>query len=469
MRSEEFRRHAHALVDWMADYLEAEVPRVAPATKPGDVLAQLPNTAPEHPETFEDIFRDFEAFIVPNMTHWNDPKWFAYFPANNSPPSVLAEMLTATLGAQCMSWQTSPAATELEQVVMNWLKKACDLPESMVGVLQDTASTATLVAMLTAREKFTHGEFGRTGTSPQTLRVYATDQAHSSIDKAVKLAGFGSTNLVRVATTSDLSMDPDALANAVLADLQAGHTPSVVCATVGTTSTTANDPLRAIGRVCDQHGLWFHVDAAYAGSAALLPEKRHLFEGLEYADSYVFNPHKWLLTNFDCTAYYVRDPDALLYACGLTPEYLRTAWDGDVPNFRDWGIQLGRRFRALKLYFVMRSYGVTGLQALLRNHIEMADALRAEVQKHPEFECHDSGEYGLVCLRATPQDVQDLNALNASILSYANGALCGYATHTVVDGKFLIRISIGQWRTTPDHVFAYWRALQAGLRAAKGA
>jgi len=338
MDPDEFRRHAHVLVDWMADYLrDVGTLPVTPAVAPGDIRRQVPAAPPLDPEPFEALFGDFQRVILPGMTHWNHPGWFAYFPGNNSPPSILGEMLTATLGAQCMSWATSPAATELEQVVMDWLRQMMDLPAGFVGVIQDTASTATLVALLSARERATGGKAGAAGLAAAgtPLAVYASREAHSSIDKAVKLAGYGLDLLRPIETDEVYALRPDALALALEADRNAGIRPACVVASVGTTSSTAIDPLRPIGELCRRSGAWLHVDAAYAGAAAIVPELRPLFDGIEAADSIVFNPHKWLLTNFDCTAYFVRDPAALLSTFQATPEYLRTAYDADVVNFRD--------------------------------------------------------------------------------------------------------------------------------------
>jgi len=402
------------------------------------------------------------------MTHWNHPGWFAYFPGNNSPPSILGEMLTATMGAQCMSWATSPAATELEQVVMDWLRQMMDLPAGMVGVIQDTASTATLVALLTARERATGGRAGAAGLSAagEPLAVYASREAHSSIDKAVKLAGVGLDMLRHVETDEAYAMRPDALARALDADRSAGIRPACVVATVGTTSSTAIDPLRPIAELCRRSGAWLHVDAAYAGAAAIVPELRSMFDGIEAADSIVFNPHKWLLTNFDCTAYFVRDPATLLSTFQATPEYLRTAYDADVVNFRDWGIQLGRRFRALKLWFVIRSYGVEGLRAIIRRHVELAHELAGWIEESPDFELMAPVPFGLVCFRFRPsgRSEEQLDALNARLLTAVNGTRERYLTHTRLGGRYAIRLVVGQRATERAHVRGAWEAVREAAR-----
>jgi aromatic-L-amino-acid decarboxylase len=469
MHPEDFRRHAHTLVDWMADYLRdvGSLP-VTPAVTPGDIRRQVPDTPPLDPEPFEALFQDFQQVIVPGMTHWNHPGWFAYFPGNNSPPSILGEMLTATMGAQCMSWATSPAATELEQVVMDWLRQMMDLPAGMVGVIQDTASTATLVALLTARERATAGRAGAAGLSAaaEPLAVYASREAHSSIDKAVKLAGFGLDMLRHVETDEAYAMRPDALARALDADRSAGIRPACVVATVGTTSSTAIDPLRPIAELCQRSGAWLHVDAAYAGAAAIVPELRPLFDGIEAADSIVFNPHKWLLTNFDCTAYFVRDPATLLSTFQATPEYLRTAYDADVVNFRDWGIQLGRRFRALKLWFVIRSYGVEGLRTIIRRHVGLAHELAAWIEDSPDFEVMAPVPFGLVCFRFRPPGRSDeqVDALNARLLAAVNATRQRYLTHTRLGGRYAIRMVVGQRATDREHVRGAWEAVREAAR-----
>jgi aromatic-L-amino-acid decarboxylase len=465
MHPDEFRRHAHAAVDWMADYLRdvGGLP-ITPAVSPGDIRRQIPEAPPLDAEPFEALLDDFRQVIVPGMTHWNHPGWFAYFPCNNSPPSILAEMLSATLGAQGMSWATSPAATELEQVVMDWLRQMLALPPDFVGVIQDTASTATLVALLTARERATGGRSGAEGlaAADAPLAVYASREAHSSVDKGVKLAGYGLDRLRHIDTDESYAMRPDALAAALERDRAAGIRPACVVATVGTTSSTAIDPLRPIAELCRRAGAWLHVDAAYAGSAAIVPELRPLFDGMESADSIVFNPHKWLLTNFDCTAYFVRDPSALLSTFQATPEYLRTAYDADVVNYRDWGIQLGRRFRALKLWFVIRSYGVEGLRAMVRRHVALAHELAAWIAADPEYELLAPAPFGLVCFRWRPpgRTEQELDALNARLLAAVNAGRERHLTHTRLGGKYTIRLVVGQRQTGREHVRAAWDAVR---------
>ncbi len=468
MQPDEFRRQGHRLVDWMADYMaDVGTLPVTPAVQPGDVLRQLPPSPPENGEPFDRLFQDFTRIIVPGMTHWNHPGWFAYFPGNNSPPSILAEMLTATLGAQCMSWATSPAATELEQVTMGWLRQMVGLPEDFTGVIQDTASTATLVALLSARERATQnaaGSAGLAGTGAR-LTVYASHEAHSSIDKGVKLAGYGLEQLRRVPVDRDYAILPEALDRMIATDKRAGLMPACVVATVGTTSSTAIDPLPRIAEVCRRHAVWLHIDAAYAGTAAIVPELRYLFDGVEQADSFVFNPHKWMLVNFDCSAYFVRDREALLRTFQLTPEYLRTPEDEEVVNFRDWGIQLGRRFRALKLWFVIRSYGLDGLREMIRTHVALARELAGWIEAAPGFELMAPVPFGLVCFRHRPPEmgVDDprLDDMNAALLARVNSTHRVHLTHTRLGGRYVIRVVIGQRQTERAHVEEVWRLIQA--------
>jgi aromatic-L-amino-acid decarboxylase len=453
----------------MADYLAgvAELP-ITPDASPGEIRRALPTAAPATGEPFDAMFRDFRELILPGMTHWNHPGWFAYFPCNNSPPSILAEMLTSAMDAQCMSWATSPAATELEQVTLDWLRQMLGLPAAFVGVIQDTASTATLVALLSARERATGGAAGAEGMreSPP-LAVYASTEAHSSVDKAVKLAGYGLSRLRRISTDERYALRPELLERAIADDIAAGVRPACVVASVGTTSSTAIDPVPAIAQVCGRHGVWLHVDAAYAGPSAIVPELRWILDGADAADSLVLNPHKWLLTNFDCTAYYVRDPAALVAAFQASPEYLRTAYDPEVVNFRDWGIQLGRRFRALKLWFVLRSYGVEGLQELIRRHVALARELEGWIRNDQAFELMAPVPLGLVCFRHRRPGLGDaeLDELNARLLARVNASRRIFLTHTRLGGRYVIRLVVGQRTTERRHVEEAWRLLREAAQA----
>jgi aromatic-L-amino-acid/L-tryptophan decarboxylase len=459
MHPDEFRQHAHQLVDWMANYFQevGSLP-VTPGIAPGAILRQIPKEPPALGDPFPRLFQDFQEIIMPGMTHWNHPGWFAYFPGNNSPPSVLAEMLMATVGAQCMSWATSPAATELEQAMMEWLRQMLELPPGFVGVIQDTASTATLVALLTARDRAGGGD---------RLTVYTSEEAHSSVDKGVRLAGIGPHRLRKIAVDDNYAMRPELLERAIAADLKAGLLPACVVASVGTTSSTAIDPLPAVAAICRRHRIWLHVDAAYAGTAAIVPELRHLFDGVEHADSFVFNPHKWLLVNFDCSVYFVRDPEALLKTCSVTPEYLRTEQDPAVVNYRDWGIPLGRRFRALKLWFVIRYYGVDGLRALVRKHLALARELAGWVSSTPGFELMAPVPFGLVCLRYRPPDLPDdeVDELNRRLLARVNAGGKVHLTHTKLGGRYAIRMVVGQRMTELHHVAQGWELLKEAAAA----
>lgn len=416
----------------------------------------------------ERIFQDFQQEILPGITHWQHPSWFAYFPANTSPPSVLAELLTAGIGAQCMIWQTSPAAAELEEVVLEWLRDMLGLPEGMAGVIQDTASTATLVALLTAREKATGYASNQRGLEG-AHSVYASEEAHSSVEKGVKIAGFGRENLRYIPTDGCFAMRPEKLEEAIIEDTKRGIRPACVVGTLGTTSSTAVDPLRPIGEICQKHGIWFHVDAAFAGTAAILPEKRWILDGIEYVDSFVFNPHKWMLTNFDCSAYYVRDPEALVRTFEIHPEYLKTRVDTQVRNFRDWGIQLGRRFRALKLWFVLRFYGLEGLQKIIREHIRLAEMFKGWVEKHPLFELMAPVPFSLVCFRLNDgRGEEELEVLNRALLDRINKTGRLFLTHTSLGGKFVLRMAIGSRLTQEKHVRIAWEMMEAAAKDMSG-
>ena len=457
MEKEKFRKIGYEFIDWVAGYMEdVEKLPVMSQAKPGQIKSRIPHDPPLQGEEMEKIFDDFKRDIIPGITHWQHPSWFAYFPANNSPPSILAELLTAALGAQCMIWQTSPAAAELEEVTLEWLRKMLGLPEGMSGVIHDTASTATLCALLTAREKATDFASNQMGLK-KPLVVYASEEAHSSIEKDVKIAGFGRENLHFIPSDDAFAVIPDELEKAIIADKKRGLIPCCFVATIGTTSSTGVDLLVPIGKICKRYGLWLHVDAAYAGTAAILPEKRWILDGIEYVDSFVFNPHKWMFTNFDCSAYFVKDPSTLIRTFEIHPEYLKTEIDSEVKNYRDWGIQLGRRFRALKLWFVLRSYGVEGLQKMVREHLRLAQLFKGWVEKDDRFELMALVNFGLVCFRVNDgSDEETLARKNRMLLDSLNATGKLYLTHTILKGKYALRFCIGQRTTEEKHVRNAW-------------
>jgi aromatic-L-amino-acid decarboxylase len=461
----EFRIQANEMVDWMVHYYEnIESFPVKPDIPPGEILSRLPAAPPSAGESMDDIFRDFKNTILPGMTHWQNPSFFAYFPANSSYPSVLAEMLTAALGAQCMVWETSPAAAELEERMMQWLRQMLGLPSSWEGVIQDTASTSTLTAILTAREKYTGFSSNKQGLSGlPVFRIYGSTETHSSIEKAVKIAGIGQENFVKIKPDDHLRLDPAKLSQAIEADRKTGKTPLAVIATLGTTGTTAIDDIEAIGNVCQEHHIWLHVDAALAGTALLLPEFRWMIRGIERADSFVFNPHKWMFTNFDCSAYFIRDKESLICTFEILPEYLKTKTRGKVNDYRDWGIPLGRRFRALKLWFVIRSYGVEGLQATVRRHITIARWLEEQVIQNPAFELMAPRTLNTVCFRYHPVEIKDaatLDRLNETLMLHLNKSGEMLLSHTRVGGAYTIRLVVGQTYVESRHVEEAWKRIK---------
>ncbi len=463
--NQSFREQAHRLVDWMADYIEnAENFPVRSQQLPGDTFKQIPDAPPKKSEAMEEILSDFQEKILPGITHWQSPNFFAYFPANTSYASLLAEMITATLGAQCMIWETSPAAAELEEKMMIWLRDLIGLPNAFQGVIQDTASTATLCALLTAREKKSAFLVNQKGLQTAPIyRVYCSGETHSSIEKDVKIAGLGKDNLVKIEVDENLALIPEKLEEAIRTDLKKGFEPLCIIAATGTTSTTAMDPLQPMGEIAQKYNIWFHVDAAYAGTAMLLPEERHWQEGVELADSYVFNPHKWMFTNFDCTAYFVKDTQSLIRTFSILPEYLKTKNQGIVNDYRDWGIPLGRRFRALKLWFVMRNMGVQGMQEKLRNHICLAKWLEEQIVQHSAFELMAPRTLNLVCFRYHPQGIeneQELDKTNSELLQTLNNSGRLYLTQTKVKGKCTIRLVCGQTYVEEKHVKAAWDCIQ---------
>ncbi|HEX9220494.1 MAG TPA: pyridoxal-dependent decarboxylase [Gemmatimonadaceae bacterium] len=459
MSPAEFRKHGHAVIDWIADYLEApDKWPVLPALVPGDVRAALPQSPPEHGESMEEILSDFQRIIVPSTTHWNHPAFMAYFANSSTGAGVLGEALTAALNVNAMLWRTSPAATELELLTMDWLRQMLGLPENFFGVIADTASSNTLYALAAAREmhpEFRLREEGMSGRADlPRMVVYCSEEAHSSVDKAVMTLGFGLEALKKIPTDSALRMDSQALATEIDHDRRLGRVPLAVVATVGTTSTTAIDPVAAIAEICDRQKMWLHVDASYGGTAAILPEMRHVLDGCNRADSLVVNPHKWLFTPMDCSALYTRRPDLLKRAFQHIPDYLVVNEGDGVANLMDYGIALGRRFRALKLWFVIRSFGVEGLQSLIREHIRIARQLSEWIDDDPEFERMADVNFSTVVFRHCPPGMSgsELDDHNARLLQGVLERREVYLSHTRVRGSYALRIAIGNIHTTEAHV-----------------
>jgi aromatic-L-amino-acid decarboxylase len=469
MTTEEFRKHAHELVEWMAGYMEnVEKYPVKSHVKPGEIINSLPAGPPLKPGSFDALMKDFEEIIMPGITHWQSPNFFAYFPANTSPPSILAEMIISTLSAQCMIWETSPAATELEEKMMIWLRDLIKLPKNFEGVIQDTASTSTLAAILTAREKATDFHINDEGANNSIiLRVYCSEQAHSSVEKAVKISGIGRKNLVKIPVRKDFTMDIQKLRDAVESDKKNGFRPCCVIATLGTTGTTAVDPLKAIGKICAENGIWLHIDAAMGGTALILPEYQWMLDGREYIDSFVFNPHKWMFTNFDCSAYFVKHPGYLIKTFEILPEYLKTRTRGKVNDYRDWGVPLGRRFRALKLWSVIRMYGVEGLQEKIRGHIRIARRLAEMIAKEQDFQILAPVTINVVCFRYRPGGLKedDLNKFNETLNHKLNDTGKVYLSHTVINGIYTLRMVTGQTNVTMEHVEKAWDLIKKTARA----
>lgn len=479
MDPEAFRAYGHRIIDWIADYLShpERYPVLAPV-EPGQIRRQLPEQPPEEPESMEAILNDVERIIVPGLTHWNHPAFMAYFAITASGPGILGELLCAAFNVNAMLWKTSPAATELEEVVLDWLRQMIGLPPDFRGIIYDTASISSLHAIAAAREVvpgLKAREEGLAGRSDvPRLRLYISEQAHSSVEKGAITLGIGQAGVRQIPVDAEFRLDTAALARAIEEDRAAGWRPFCVVATVGTTSTTSIDPVPAIADICRQHQLWLHVDAAYAGSAAVIPEMRRVLDGCQRADSIVVNPHKWLFTPVDLSAFYCRRFDVLRRAFSLVPEYLRTSEDEAVRNYMDYGVQLGRRFRALKLWMVIRSFGHRGLAARLRQHIELAQEFASWVDADPDFERLAPVPFSTVCFRVRPRDLIEqgdeaetyLDKLNEAVLDAVNRSGEAYLSHTRLNGKLTLRIAIGNLRTTKRHVARAWELVKenaAGL------
>jgi len=470
MKAEDFRRFGHELIDWIADYFENIDQRpVMPAMEPGDLKAQLPSAPPAHGEPMEQIIADVDRLIAPALTHWSHPSFFAYFATSTSGPGIFGELLSAAFDNKSMLWRTSPASTELEEVVLDWLRQMMGLDRDMIGIIYDTASVSSMHAIAAAREGVEQRirEEGMSGRPDlPLLRVYVSEQAHSSIEKAVITLGLGQRGLRKIPTDSEFRMDVDALADAINEDKRNGYLPFCIVATVGTTSTSSIDPVSKIIPVGEEHAMWLHVDAAYAGSAAVVPEFRHILAGCERADSIVTNPHKWLFTPFDLSVLYCRHMDLLKRAFSLVPEYLRTPEQEKVRSGSDYGIQLGRRFRALKLWMVMRYFGHEGLAARIREHCRVARLFASWVDESPDWELLAPVPLALVCFRARPEDVApgELDALNEAIMHRVNASGRALLSHTRLNDKLTLRLSVGNIRTTEQHVRQVWQLLNEELK-----
>ena len=468
--SEEFRRAGYEMIDRIADYRKTVSERAVRArTAPGDIKASLPASPPDLPESFDAVLRDVDDIIVPGLTHWQHPSFFGYFPSNGGLASVLGDFLSTGLGVIGLSWQSSPALSELEDVVADWLRQMVGLSSAWSGVIQDTASTSTLVALLCARERTTGYGLARGGLQGESsaLVVYVSSQSHSSVEKAALLAGFGRDNLRFIEHDEQFAMRADALEAAIAADVAAGRRPCAIVATTGTTTTTALDPVAAIARIATTHGVWLHVDAAMAGSAMILPECRWMWDGIEGADSIVLNAHKWLGAAFDCSMYYVRDSAHLVRVMSTNPSYLQSAVDAKVRNLRDWGIPLGRRFRALKLWFLIREQGVSGLQARLRRDIANAQWLMEQVRTSAGWRVLAPVPLQTVCLRHEPEGVseEELDRYTLAWVERVNASGTAYLTPAVLQGRWMVRVSVGGEQTERAHVEALWRVLQVEVGA----
>lgn len=451
----DFKKHVPQVIDWIQNYFDQleDLP-VKSKVQPKDIYKQIPASMPAQSESLEDMLKDLEEIILPGVTHWQHPNFHAYFPANSSVESLYAEFITSAIAAQCMIWDTSPAAAELEERMMEWLREAMAIPTTFEGVIQDTASTASLVAILTAREVATDFQSNEEGV-PNNLRIYCSSETHSSIEKGVVIAGIGRKNLKKIAVDEKMAMIPAELEKQIQEDIAAGFKPCCVIAAIGTTGTVAVDPLKEIAAICKKYEVWLHVDAAYAGSALLLPEYHWMIDGIEYADSFVFNPHKWLFTNFDCTVYFVKDVEVLLKTFEILPEYLKTRTRGLVNDYRDWGVPLGRRFRALKLWFVMRGFGLEGIQQKLRSQLELNQYFAEEIRKSDSFELLLEPFLNFSCFRYKGEEgmsAEELDTVNARLLEIINDSGKLFVSHTKIKGAYVYRMVIGQTYIEKRHV-----------------
>ena len=462
MPVEEFRRHGYEIVDWIADYFEnLEDFPVLSKIEPNSLRDSLPKTAPENGEDFSDVIKDVEKLILPAVTHWNHPNFHGLFSTSTSSVGIFGEMLTAAFDMKAMLWRTSPASTELEPVVLDWLRKMMGLPDEFTGIIYDTASVSTMHAIAVARERLDLGirEKGMSGrTDLPLLRIYCSEHTHNSIDKGVIALGLGQRSIRKVEVDADFCVIPEKLAQAIEEDKKAGYLPFCAVATIGTTSTSSVDDIAAIADICEENNIWLHVDMAYAGSAMILPELQHFLKGIEKADSIVTNPHKWFFTPFDLSVLYIKDVDLLKQTFSLVAEYLKVS--ETVTNQMDYGVQLGRRFRSLKLWFVMRYFGQEGLRNRIREHIRLANVFKTWVEESDNFEMMAEMPFALVCFRACPKGVDNLNALNEKLMDEINTSGEAYLSHTKLNGIFTLRLSVGSIRVEEKHLRKVWSLLQ---------
>tara|TARA_Y100000994_G_scaffold52070_1_gene41517 strand:+ start:454 stop:1866 length:1413 start_codon:yes stop_codon:yes gene_type:complete len=463
MKIEDFQKHSHELVDWMFSYLkEIEKYPIKPDIKPGEIYNALPEKPPMNGEAFDKIFKDFNEIIIPGITHWQSPNFHAFFPANNSYPSILAEMLISTIGAQCMMWDTSPSATELEQKVTEWIRDSIGLPSNWSGVINDTASVGTICSLLTARENHSKFKINSDGFSNNKYKIYCSKETHSSIEKAVKIIGFGSKNLNKIDTDNNLSIDLKKLENQIIKDIESNYIPLAIISTYGTTGTVAFDSINEIALIAKKYKIWHHIDAAYAGSALFLDEYKKDINNIKYADSFLFNPHKWMLTNFDCSLYYVKDEEKLIKTLEIHPEYLKTS-SKNIKNYKDWSIQLGRRFRALKLWFVIRSYGINGIKKYLKNHINLAKYLKDIILNDENFELTTKQNMNMINFRFNPKKSKnnsEINKLNIRLIDKLNKTGKIYLSHTMINNIYSIRMPIGSTTVGIENIKSSWKLIK---------
>lgn len=459
MKNKHFNKHAHELVDWMSQYFKKiEKYPIKPNIKPGQVYNKLPKNPPQIGEPFEKIFEDFNKIIMPGITHWQNPNFHAFFPANSSYPSILAEMLISTLGAQCMMWDTSPAATELEERVLNWLKDAIGLPKTWSGVINDTASVGTICSLLTAREVKTKFSVNKKGLKNNKFIVYTSKEAHSSVEKAIKIIGLGSQNLRKIETNKNLTINLEKLEFHINNDIDNDNIPLAIVSTFGTTGTVAFDSINEISVIAKNYKLWHHIDAAYAGSALILNKYKNHIKNIHLADSFVFNPHKWMLTNFDCSLYYAKDQKLLVKTLEINPEYLKST-EKKINNYKDWSIQLGRRFRALKLWFVIRSYGIKGIKKYLKKHIKLAQYLALKIDENKNFELTSTQNMNMINFRfihSQNNEIAYLNNINSKLIKELNKTGKIYLTHTKIQNTISIRMPIGSTYVKRKHIKKSW-------------